>query len=274
MPMRPQMSVMEETDVPPGDRARRRPRGDRRRAAPTSSRASRPTLTVEVRDAETGDLVDDLVRTHQVWMHLIVTRADLGTFAHLHPEPTGRAGVFTRGGDVPDRGELRAAHRVPPAGPDGRRAGRPRRDGRRPGAGRRARPGRRRPRGHRRRRHAIALDGDARVGRPATSAHGATGVDDLQPYLGAAGHVVVMRGDGSSCSHTGTPRRTTTRAGPCTRCRGRVRARARPARAVRRARRLPALGAVPAGRRDRRHRAVRRARGLRGLERREWPLTR
>ena len=52
-------------------------------------------MTVTVRDAETGEPVDDLVRTHQVWMHMIVTRADLGTFAHIHPEPTGTDGVFT-----------------------------------------------------------------------------------------------------------------------------------------------------------------------------------
>ncbi len=36
--------------------------------------------------------VEDLSLSHEVWMHLIATRADLGTFAHVHPEPTGRPG--------------------------------------------------------------------------------------------------------------------------------------------------------------------------------------
>ena len=51
----------------------------------------------------TGEPVDDLVRTHQVWMHLIVTRDDLGTFAHVHPEPTGNDGELTVDVDLPDR---------------------------------------------------------------------------------------------------------------------------------------------------------------------------
>ena len=38
----------------------------------------------------------DLTRTHQAWMHLIATRADLGTFTHVHPEPTGRPGAAAR----------------------------------------------------------------------------------------------------------------------------------------------------------------------------------
>src|SRR3954453_8080953 len=33
-----------------------------------------------------------MTRSHEAWMHLIATRDDLGTFAHVHPEPTGRPG--------------------------------------------------------------------------------------------------------------------------------------------------------------------------------------
>ena len=96
-------------------------------------------------------------------MHLIVTRDDLGTFAHLHPEPTGEDGVFAVDGDLPDRRHLRAAHRVPPAGPDGRRARQPRGHRRRRRAGPVPVPAEdvREP-GRRRRPH--PLDGDAHVG--------------------------------------------------------------------------------------------------------------
>jgi hypothetical protein len=61
-------------------------------AAPPERVAAAVSSTV--RDADTGALVDDLVRTHQVWMHMIITRDDLGTFAHLHPEPTSTAGTY------------------------------------------------------------------------------------------------------------------------------------------------------------------------------------
>ncbi|WP_448613291.1 hypothetical protein [Modestobacter sp. URMC 112] len=62
-------------------------------------------MRVQLTDAATGDPLTDLARSHQVWMHLIATRADLGTFARVHPEPTGRPGelavelVFPTPGD-------------------------------------------------------------------------------------------------------------------------------------------------------------------------------
>ena len=40
-------------------------------------------------------------------MHMIITRADLGTFAHIHPEPTGTPGVLHGPRDVPDRRRVR-----------------------------------------------------------------------------------------------------------------------------------------------------------------------
>jgi Cu+-exporting ATPase len=53
----------------------------------------------------------------------------------------------------------------------------------------------------------ITLDGDAHVGGSSdftlrfARTDGTGPVDDLQPYLGAAGHVVVMRADGSTFAH-------------------------------------------------------------------------
>ncbi len=190
MPMRPQMSVMEETDVPPMSAH------DAGLAVsydvPAGVRPGEPTT---IRITVTGG---DLVRTHQVWMHLIVTRADLGTFAHLHPEPTGEEGVFevkatfpTAGtytmhtevreqgqiADVLDATDVTVAGDPPPAevvpAGDVREATV---DGVR-----------------------ITLDGEAHVGDTSDFTLGTP--DDLQPYLGAAGHVVVMRADGSAFQH-------------------------------------------------------------------------
>ena len=93
MPMRPAMSVMETTDTPPisahdaGLRVTLTPVGDLASGRPT-------VLRITIRDSH-GNPVTDLVRTHQVWSHLILTRQDgssLGTFAHIHPRPTGAPG--------------------------------------------------------------------------------------------------------------------------------------------------------------------------------------
>jgi Cu+-exporting ATPase len=205
MPMRPLMSVMEESEILPVSPE------DAQLAVtvdvPETILPGRPTrIVVEVRDAATGDLADDLVRTHQVWMHMIVTRNDLGTFAHLHPEPTGTAGryavvaTFPTGGTYTLHSEFRQqgqmadvidSHTVAVAGRPADPVAVPAGDVRSyDGHGVR-----------------ITLDGDAYVGgnsdfslRFARSDD--TGVvDDLQPYLGAAGHVVVMRADGSTFAH-------------------------------------------------------------------------
>ena len=91
MTMRPSMSVMMTTDVPPVDADQAGVTVDYR--MPAAPRPGEPTrVVVTLRDADTGSPVTDLTRTHEVWMHLIVTRDDLGTFAHVHPEPTGRPG--------------------------------------------------------------------------------------------------------------------------------------------------------------------------------------
>jgi P-type Cu+ transporter len=205
MPMRPQMSVMEETDVPPVSAHDAGLTFEY--AVPSDVTPGEPTtITITVRDAESGDPAGDLVRTHQAWMHLILTRADLGTFAHLHPEPTGADGVFEvearfpTAGDYALHAEIRRQgqmadvldqHEVTVAGDPPAAAPVPDDDVREASVG-----------GVR-----VALEGDAHVGetsdftlRIADAATGAP-VDDLQPYLGAAGHVVVMRADGSDFQH-------------------------------------------------------------------------
>jgi Cu+-exporting ATPase len=249
MPMRPAMSVMETTEAEPvsaedaGVRVAVQPAGE-----PQPGR--RTTLTVDVRDAATGEPVTDVVRTHQVWMHMIVIRDDLGSFAHVHPEPTGEPGQFRVAVRMPTAGRY-AAHvefrrqgemtdvlteqavRVPGASPAPAPVP--------PGDVRTAT------------RHGITtvLTGRARVGGTSdlhfrfTDASTGQPIEDLQPYLGAAGHVAIVKADGSTFAHdhaetedgAGRPvfALPGTRFGPA----------AGPARELRHPRRLPAVGAVP-----------------------------
>jgi Cu+-exporting ATPase len=133
-------------------------------------------------------------------MHAIITRSDLGTFAHLHPERTDRAGVFTLDVTLPTGGEyavhtefrrrgqladvlddqpltVSGAQPAPVAVPSGDV-----REATDHGV-------------------TVRLSGDAVVGDESDFTVTVDGVDDLQPYLGAAGHVVVLRSDGELFQH-------------------------------------------------------------------------
>jgi P-type Cu+ transporter len=163
-------------------------------------------LTLTVRDAVSGDPVEDLVRTHQVWAHMILTRSDLGTFAHIHPAPTGRPGrlqvtatlptagrylvhtEFRRQGEmanVLDRTTLEVAGAQPPLVPAA--AGEVR-SATEHGV-------------------TVTLSGDAVAGETSdldlafTDARTGAPVTGLRPYLGAAGHVVILRQDGTRFAH-------------------------------------------------------------------------
>ena len=204
MPMRPAMSTMMTADVPPTEAAEAGL--DVQLHVPDETRAGVPTrVTATVVDAETGEPVTDLTRSHEAWMHFIATREDLGTFSHVHPEPTGQPGELAVDVTFPtpgryivntefrQRGEMSDVHQrqlVTVAGTapapvtqtvsprtvvvDGVR---------------------------------VELGGEARVGEPSdlhfefTDAATGRPVDDLQPFLAAAGHVVIMRGDGATFAH-------------------------------------------------------------------------
>ncbi len=248
MPMRPTMSTMMTTEIPPADAAEAdvhvqvsvpagtrpgvparvvvtvtdtstgRPVGDlslthsvfmhliaTRTDLGTFAHGVPALVVVTVTDTSTGRPVSDLALTHSVFMHLIATRADLATFAHVHPEPTGTAGElavemtfptsgryivnteFRRNGqmaDIHDRqlvtiaGQAPAPHPVTP-GPrtitvDGVR---------------------------------VELHGHAQVGTTSdltfrlSDARTGQPLRNLQPYLAAAGHIVIMRADGQTFAH-------------------------------------------------------------------------
>ena len=204
MSMRPTMSTMMTAEVPPTDAAEAGL--EVRLHVPDTTRAGVPTtITATVVDVETGDPVRDLNRSHEAWMHLIATREDLGTFAHVHPEPTGRPGelqvemTFPTAGDYivntefRQRGEMADVHQrqlVTVTGTSPTRvtlAEGPRStvvDGIR-----------------------VELEGAAVAGGRSdlhfAFADAVTGapVEDLQPFLAAAGHVVVMKADGTTFAH-------------------------------------------------------------------------
>lgn len=195
-PMRPSMTEMHEVDIAPVASAES--------GIDVAITRREGGLRFRVTDAATGDPVTDLGRTHQAWMHVIVTSQDLSWFRHLHAEPTGRPGeletdvTFPAGGtyrvdtefrrradmaDVLDRQQLTVEGTQPPA---------------------------------------VALEASPRSstvdnltvtleGTPVADQRSdlhfrfedSTGkvVNDLQPYLGAAGHVVVMSADGATFVH-------------------------------------------------------------------------
>jgi Cu+-exporting ATPase len=204
MPMRPAMSVMMTAEVQSVDAADAGV--EVRLDLPVRARAGVPTrLLLTVVDGSTGRPVEDLARSHEAWMHLIATRADLGTFAHLHPQPTGTPGQlaveitfptagryiinteFRRQGqlaEVHDRQVVTVAGASPaPVTPvEGPRTAVL--DGIR-----------------------VELTGDVHAGRRSdlhytfADASSGTPVTDLQPYLAAAGHIVLMRADGETYAH-------------------------------------------------------------------------
>ena len=204
MPMRPAMSTMMTAEVAPTEAAEAGV--DVRLDLPAQTRPGTATrLVVTLADSRTGRPVEDLTRGHEAWMHLLATRADLGTFAHVHPQPTGvpgqlaveltfpTAGRYIVNTEFRRQGEMGDIHQrqvltvggAPPApvvaapGPRSVVV-----DGVRVELTGRADAG-----GSSDLRFALTDDA---TGRP---------VDDLQPYLAAAGHVVVMRADGSTFAH-------------------------------------------------------------------------
>jgi Cu+-exporting ATPase len=204
MPMRPAMSKMMTAEIPPTEASEAG--FDVQLDLPDTTRPGVPTtVTATVVDAATGEPVPDLNLSHEAWMHLIATRQDLGTFAHVHPEPTGdpgelqveltfpTAGTYVVNTEFRQQGEMADVHQrqlVTVAG-----------DAPKPvtlAAG---------PRTVLVDGVEVELGGEAVVGEPSdlhfefTDATTGEPIDDLQPFLAAAGHVVVMRADAQTFAH-------------------------------------------------------------------------
>jgi Cu+-exporting ATPase len=208
MPMQPAMSVMETTEADPVS-----PRDAGLVVGVHAAAGTRPgiptELTITVRDARTGAPVRDLARTHQVWMHVIIARTDLRTFAHIHPDPTNVPGQYRVTTTLPAAGRYlvhtefrRQGQMTDVVAATTLTVGHPS-----PATRRLTRP-------HLAEVRSVVLDGvritlggRAHVGSQSdfrlTFADATTGapVADLQPYLGAPGHVVVMRADASTFQH-------------------------------------------------------------------------
>ncbi|NMR31624.1 heavy metal translocating P-type ATPase [Crystallibacter degradans] len=205
MPMRPAMSTMMTTDVDPlpAEEAN----VNVRLVLPTATRPGEPTrVLVELTDAGTGAPIDDLGLSHEVWMHLIVTRDDLGSFAHVHPEPTGQpgqlavelnfptAGTYLVNTEFRRQGQMQDIHAVQQL---------------RVGATATPNPQSlaESPRTQNNDGVRVTLDGEATAGETSelsfAFADAATGqpLSNLKPYLAAAGHVVIMDAAGKEFAH-------------------------------------------------------------------------
>ncbi len=205
MPMRPSMTVMMSAETEPLD-------ADDANVAvdihvPADAVPGRPTRVVlRVTDTRTGRPVEDIGRSHEAWMHLIVTRHDLGTFAHIHPQPTGTpgelsvpvtfptAGRYTLHAEFKRKGEMTdvvAASDAVVADADAIPDEPVRASGRvQVVNGVRVELVGNAEAGHRSR--LTYRFSDARTGAPITT---------LRPYLAAAGHIVVMPADGHGFAH-------------------------------------------------------------------------
>ncbi|HEY9294142.1 MAG TPA: copper-translocating P-type ATPase, partial [Microlunatus sp.] len=203
MPSRPAMSVMETTDTPP---LPAHEAGIETKIIGTDGlKPGQPTtLTLQMINSDTGRPITDLVRTHQVWAHMIINRTDLGTFSHLHPEPTGRPGelqvraTFPTGGSYSIRTEFRQQGQMADVLDEQQVTV--------PGDAPTTQPSTDQVRSATVDGVTVTLTGDAVAGD--TSDFGlrftdasSRPVDGLKPYLGAAGHVVMIRSDDGWFAH-------------------------------------------------------------------------
>jgi Cu+-exporting ATPase len=194
MPMRPSMTAMTQAEVEPVSPAMAGVQAEL--VAPATIAAGSPArLVYHLTDARTGRPLADLTRSHEQWIHLVTVRDDLTGFQHLHPQPTGNpgelaldvvfpaSGTYTLNSEFRRRGAMRDVvfrQQVTVAGPT---------DVREPlvedlsakvvGGVR------------------VELHAHAHAGTPAefefvfSDAETGAPVTYLQPYLSAAGHVIV-----------------------------------------------------------------------------------
>ncbi|MEV4459824.1 heavy metal translocating P-type ATPase [Microbispora sp. NPDC049633] len=206
MPMRPAMSVMMTAETEPVPAEDAGVRMDIR--VPRDVTPGVPaTVRIQLTDPATRRPVDDVVRSHEAWMHFITTRSDLGTFSHAHPEPTGRPGEFSVRLTFPTAGRYlvnaefrRRGEMTDVLDHQEITIGRPEAfvtsETTTPSPREQVVGGLR-----------VALDGEAEAGGRSdltfrfTDASTGRPVSGLRPYLAAAGHVVIMPIDGEGFAH-------------------------------------------------------------------------
>jgi hypothetical protein len=163
-----------------------------------------------------GKPVTDYQVEHDKKLHFIVVSRDLGSFQHLHPEQAGD-GVWSVELTLPDAGAYRAFADFAPTGAEGLTLGtdlyaagdyEPKAL---PAVSRTAKVD----------GYTVTLDGDLTPGRSSELTLKVTKngkpVTDLQPYLGAYGHLVALRAKDLAYLHVhpdGTPGDGKTAAGP------------------------------------------------------------
>ncbi|MFO7252966.1 MAG: hypothetical protein DIU60_019680 [Actinomycetes bacterium] len=158
----------------------------------TTIKAGEPTDFRFTITGPDGEPVTDYTVQHEKKLHLIVVSRDLVTFRHLHPEQTGDGGWSVKI-TLDDPGAYRAFADFAPAGGEGMTLGADllvagdHRPGPLPEPTRTAKVG----------DYTVTLEGDLVPGRERTltltvTKDGAP-VTDLQPYLGAYGHLVALR---------------------------------------------------------------------------------
>ena len=207
-------------------------------------------MTIHVRDAQTGRPVEDVGRSHEAWIHLIVTRDDLGAFQHIHPTPTGEPGTFAVPITFPTAGRYtlhaefkRVAQMADVVAVGHAVVGNP--------ATVPAEPVRESGRVQVLDGVRVELAGEAEAGHRSRLTYrftdAATGapITTLRPYLAAAGHIAILREDGTAFAHEHAEVEDAD-GNPVFALPGQeLRPRARRPRALPPRRALPALGPVP-----------------------------
>jgi Cu+-exporting ATPase len=194
MPMRPSMTAMMQAEVEPVSPKMAGVTAEL--VAPETISAGTPArLVYHLADAKTGRRLTDLSRSHEQWIHLVTIGEGLTGFQHVHPQPTGNPGelavdvifpapgTYTLNSEFRRRGAMRDVVFRTQVTVDGAPATRP------PLAEDLS------PKtvGNVR----VELHAHAHAGSPAelefvfSDARTGAPVTNLQPYLSAAGHVIV-----------------------------------------------------------------------------------
>ncbi|MEU9219028.1 hypothetical protein AB0D47_21030 [Streptomyces sp. NPDC048376] len=186
-------------------------------ATPRVTAGQRTELRFTVRDAS-GEPVTAYQREHDKELHLVLASRDLVTYRHLHPARAAD-GTWSTPVDLPEAGGYRVFADFTPAGEDARNltlGADLAASGRYAPARLPAPSGTARADGYQ-----VELAGSLRPGRASelklkVSRDGEP-VDDLQPYLGAYGHLVALRSGDLAYLHVhpnGEPGDGTTEPGP------------------------------------------------------------